>query len=484
MATASDLRWHGVAALLVVTCTSVLVWFGNGLNPWWPLLWGAPLPVLLFAARSSWGGTALVAAASWFIGSLDMWHYFQVLHAPPFVWAIIYSLATGVFTGAVLLFRALLRQGAWVSAWLAFPAAYVSGEYMASLLTSGGTAGSLAYTQLDFLPFLQLASITGPAGLSFLLLLFSATIAISLHLSRKEPAVARRILGGGLGIIVLALIFGALRLAGPTSHQRIKVGLIASDEPANVDVADVGAATGQLLRDYAREAEKLAARGAKIIVLPEKLGVTVDPDTAGDDTLLQALVDRTGVTIVVGLIHVSPTAKHNQARVYAPRTPVLSYDKQHMLPPFESKFEPGTALTLLSVASGTQGVTICKDMDFTSLPRCYGQAGAGMLLVPAWDFNLDRWGHGHIAVMRGVEDGFSVVRAAKQGYLTVSDDRGRILGEIRSDAAPFTTLLTKVPTGHHATVYLWLGDWFAWLAMAIFLSTCARVFWGRSAAAQ
>jgi len=89
------------------------------------------------------------------------------------------------------------------------------------------------------------------------------------------------------------------------------------------------------------------------------------------------------------------------------------------------------------------------------------------MLVPAWDFVVDRWAHGHMAVMRGVESGFSIARAAKQGYLTVSDDRGRILGETRSDAAPFSTLLADVPTRHHGTVYLVLGDWFAWLCVAM-----------------
>jgi apolipoprotein N-acyltransferase len=31
-----------------------------------------------------------------------------------------------------------------------------------------------------------------------------------------------------------------------------------------------------------------------------------------------------------------------------------------------------------------------------------------MVLAPAWDFVLDRCWHGHIAVMRGVEGGFSI----------------------------------------------------------------------------
>lgn len=106
-------------------------------------------------------------------------------------------------------------------------------------------------------------------------------------------------------------------------------------------------------------------------------------------------------------------------------------------------------------------------MDFTRLSREYGQAGAGLMLVPAWDFDLDRTWHGHMALMRGVESGFSIARAAKQGYLTVSDNRGRILAETTSDSAPFATLLADVPTTHDSTLYMLLGDWFAWLALAL-----------------
>ena len=63
----------------------------------------------------------------------------------------------------------------------------------------------------------------------------------------------------------------------------------------------------------------------------------------------------------------------------------------------------------------------------------------------AQDFNLDRAWHGHIAIMRAVEDGFGLVRAAKNGYLTVVDNRGRVLAERRSDSASFATLLADVP---------------------------------------
>jgi apolipoprotein N-acyltransferase len=475
MASATDHRRNSVA-LLVVVSTAVLVWFGTGLNPWWPLLWFAPLPVLLFASRSSWWGAALTAFLAWLVGSLNMWHYFRALHAPPSTWVRIFSIAALLFTAAVLLFRALLRRGAWWSALLAFPGTWVSFEYLLNLVSPHGTAGSLSYSQLNFLPFLQLASVTGPWGMSFLLLLFSAALAIGVDLRHAAPKQALRIVGAGLGVIALVLIFGVVRLTLPVPSQRVRVGLIASDEPANVDVADEGTQTKRLFRDYAAAAEVLAARGAQVIVLPEKLGVAVDPETKGIDVIFQSLADKTKSKIVVGVIEVSPPVKYNRARIYGPGAPLLTYDKHHMLPPFESNLRPGTTLVLMPEPSGTWGVAICKDMDFTPLSRQYGEAGTGLMLVPAWDFVLDRWWHGHMAVMRGVESGFSITRAAKQGYLTVSDNRGRILAETRSDAAPFVTLIADVPAVHDTTVFVLLGDWFAWLALAILVFTLVQFY--------
>jgi apolipoprotein N-acyltransferase len=115
-------------------------------------------------------------------------------------------------------------------------------------------------------------------------------------------------------------------------------------------------------------------------------------------------------------------------------------------------------------------------MDFTQPARKYGEAGIGLMLVPAWDFGMDRWWHGHIAVMRGVESGFSVARSAKGGYLTVSDSRGRILAQTRSDSAPFATLTADVPVAHSGTLYLVLGDWFAWVALAVLCFAIVQLY--------
>lgn len=485
MAYAVDMKRLGLG-LLAVLATAALVFFGTGLDPYWPLMWFAPLPLLLFAADARWWSAALVGALGIMLGICNLWSYFHdTLGVPPVFLLQIYLSEGIVYALAVLLFRAFLRRRAYWTALLAMPSMVVSFEWFLDLSSPHGTAGSLAYSQLDFLPFLQLASLTGPWGMSFLLLMFSSALAIGIHLSETERKQALRIVGVTAGLLAAVLVFGAVRLMLPASGDSVKVGLVASDAGDNGDVADEGAPTAQLFQDYAKPVAELAAQGAEVVVLPEKLGVAVEPDTKAVDAELQSLAEQTHVRVVAGMVRVVPPTvsnakkiKYNEARVYTPGAPVVSYDKEHMLPPFESNLTPGTDLTLLTASGGkgNWGVAICKDMDFTDISRHYGEAGVGLLLVPAWDFVVDRIEHGHIAIMRGVESGFSVVRSAKRGYLTVSDDRGRVLAETTSYSAPFATLLATVPESHDGTLYLLLGDWFAWLAVALLAYLLLHLF--------
>jgi len=458
---------QAVNALLAIVAAAVMFYFGNGLDPWWHLMWFAPLPVLLFALRSKWWATAVTAAAAMMLGSLNMWNYLiHTLGAPRYAWAVIFLIMSVIFVAGVLLFRGLVLRGALWSGLLAIPALWVTSEYVRNVTSPHGSAGSLAYSQLKFLPLLQLASITGPWGMTFVLLLFPAAIAIGLHLRQTSPKRALQITVAGVAVVAAVLVFGAVRLTIPHT-QMVKVGLITSDEKGNDTVTGPGADTERLFRAYAGQAEKLASDGAQAIVMPEKLGVTLEGKSSGTDAVLQSVADQTGATIVAGVVHVDALAKYNEARIYVPGSAVQRYDKQHMLPPFESNLKPGTSLTMLPRSQQKWGVAICKDMDFASPTRRYGQAGAGLLLVPAWDFVVDGTWHGHIALMRGVEGGLSIARAAKDGFLTVSDDRGRIVGEVSSSSAPFPTLLVNVPGAHSWTVYQALGDWFPWVAISL-----------------
>ncbi len=467
------------SGLLAALVSGTLFWFAIGLNPQWPLMWIASLPVLVYAAWSSAGRAMAVAFAAMLLGSLSMWSYFRILELPPQVWLVTFGGASLLFACAVLLFRGLLVQGRYGWAMVAFPALYVTGEFAVARFSSGGTAGNLAYTQLKCLPLLQIASITGLWGVSFLVLLFASSLVVVLVLHQSgRSRQSRRALGAACAVFVLAFGYGWARLSQPEG-PKLRVGLISSDEPRYILAPTVGAASLRLAEVYAAEAKKLAQQGAVVIVLPEKL-FTVDPSMNGVvDRLFQEVAEKTGVRLVVGMVYLDGSRRLNQARVYAPSAAGLRFNKHHLVPGWEAKFSRGTGETEFMQGPLAAGVAICKDMDFSALSRSYGLHDVGLMVVPAWDFDVDRVWHGHIAMMRGVENGFSVVRAAKGGNLFASDSRGRILGERVSAKDGFSTLIVDVPAGHSATPYQRIGDAFAWVLAGGVLAALARVLWPR-----
>jgi apolipoprotein N-acyltransferase len=275
-------------------------------------------------------------------------------------------------------------------------------------------------------------------------------------------------------LIVLGIVcggtfgYGAWRMhSTPVAGSTVLVGLAETDTPANV-MPQTDADAMRLMRAYVEQAHSLAERGAKIIVLPEMTAVVRDTISARIDELFQATARSTGTRILLGVLHVTEHGKFNEARLFSGTSPAeLVYRKRHLVPGLESGTTPVLDSKIFATPAGKIGLEICRDMDYVDPADGYARAQVGLVLAPAWDQGVDRWWHGHMALMRGIENGFSIVRNAKNGFLTVSDDRGRVLAEAAtSPDRAFTTLLAPVPVRHDATLYPIWGDWFVWLSLA------------------
>jgi apolipoprotein N-acyltransferase len=452
-----------------IVCSSLALFFGTGLHPHWWVTWLMPIPVLLVAPRLSAPRAFFVAVVAWFLGSLNMWRYFQEVLGVPLLPVLVFLILPGCFFGlGVQLFRRWLRGGKPAVAAVGFAVFWVTYEYALASISIHSTFGNLGYTQMNFLPILQVASLTGIWGISFCMMLFAATVAA---LSSGYGTISEKArLALGVAIFLLAVIgFGEWRLQAPQKAEWVSVGLLASDLPQNIMPSKPENAQ-RLMSDYAAQVQTLLKQGAQVVVAPEKIVVVQDENIKAVDDLFAAAASASGSPVVIGVARQAPKEWLNEARVYTPATASpLIYEKHHMLPPFESKFTVGNSRTLLQQPSGLWGVTICKDMDFPGLSREYGRDGVGLLLVPAWDFDTDGWLHGRMAILRGVEDGFSIARAPRHGILSVSDSRGRVLAERSTAAAPFSTILTPVPVRHEVTFYSRAGNWFAWCCIALLL---------------
>ena len=241
--------------------------------------------------------------------------------------------------------------------------------------------------------------------------------------------------------------------------------LIARDVPMSVYLGSEEQALG-LLREYADEIRRVTPAGTQVVVLPEKIGRISETALAEVDSLYSSAASATRAAIVLGLVRKMPSGAFNSSRLYSADGKLeANYDKHHLLPGVEPE-KPGDKRVVLDEPSGRWGLQICKDMDFPKLSREYAAEGANLLLVPAWDFNLDRWLHARMAVLRAVENGFALARSARNGLLTLSDNRGRILAERETVPDRFASITGKVNVSREETFYARTGDWFAWLCVA------------------
>lgn len=464
-------------AVVAVVLSGAMYFLGSGLHPHWYLTWFAPLPLLLAVPRVRVWAAFLSAFAAYAIGGMNMWQYFRALETPLGITLLIVLGPAVFFALIVLAFRRFALRGQLFLAMASFPLLWVGFQYLQELRSIHSTFGNLAYTQMDFVPVLQIASLTGIWGIGFLLFLFPAAIAV-LFLpgtgvqKRRAAMVAGVILGAALG-------YGVYRqhetVYALVDVPRVTVGLIATDAAKTLFPRSAG--TLELVRQYAAQVPELTARGAQVVILPEKIGRISGADLEQADAIFEAVAREQRATISASFEH-SPNL--NETRLYSPDGTVeTTYEKHHMLPPFESHLLEGTKRVSVERPSGRWGLQICKDMDFPQLSRQYGNEGAGLMLVPAWDFVTDGWLHGRMAILRGVESGFSIARAPKQGILTITDDRGRMLAERDTGSAPFATVVASVPVWNERTLYDRAGDWFAWLDLVLSAFLLASLFFAR-----
>ena len=81
--------------------------------------------------------------------------------------------------------------------------------------------------------------------------------------------------------------------------------------------------------------------------------------------------------------------------------------------------------------------------------------------MPAWDFGPDGLAHAEPAIMRGVENGFALARAGRDGLLTMTDAYGRMLAMKPTSDSGMVTVAGDLPRGPGETLYKHIGNAFA-----------------------
>ena len=438
----------------------LLMRWSFGLHPLWWLAWVAPAPLLAAVMRSTrWKAFGWALLAGLLAASANLRYLSAVMPLPAAVLAMLLSAL--LWAALAGLTRRVLAATASPWAVLAYPLLWCAADTLLAHLHPDGNWPSPAYSQAGYAPALQVVSLLGTAGLVFVLSLLPATLALA---AVRGWRAARWPMALAIVLVLACFGYGHARLPAPAAAQGALVGIAVIDDFIGPRVP--AARVERIWARYEGHVAALAAQGARLVLLPEKIAVLKPEDAAALRRRMAVLARRAGVWLTLG-VAIDDGRTGNHQWLFAPDGSLAAdYVKHHLAPP-ERGYAAGDAFAVQAIAGVRYGLAICKDVHFAEMGRAYARLGAQALLVPAWDFGEDAEYAARLSAVRGVESGVAMVRAAREGLLTISDPYGRVLQEQASAALPGVTMLGRVPAAAPApTLYSRSGDLFGWLCTA------------------
>ena len=402
----------------------------------------------------------------------------------------------------------------------AAPFVWVSLEYIKSkMFFLAFPWGLLAHTQYRNLEIIQIASIAGAYGVSFLIVLVNAALTAFIYpyfqrLRSSNPFEVESTLNHGrmrfvLGFVALSftagsLVHGYLSVPKLNAGQVLKVavvqGNIEQKKKWNPRYADF------IIETYTELTQRASEDDPDLVIWPE----AATPQAIDLDKRLYSQVrdvaEESGAAILVGSSsHPKLEGRRSRNQEQGFRNSAFlvhpeegrgdqRYDKILLLPfgeylplrdkipwslinvPFTTNYVPGKELTIFEGPTYRFGVTICWENVFPELVRAFVRQGAQFIVNITNEAWFNETGAPYqflsMSVFRAVENRVFVVRCANTGISCFIDPSGRITGRVEDAKGKdifVQGILTKaVIPMDSSTLYTRYGDWLA--ALSLFLA--------------
>jgi apolipoprotein N-acyltransferase len=405
--------------------------------------------------------------------------YFGIMAANLLVLAILPYLAD----------RLLAPRLKGFAATLVFPLAVTALEFAGLSLNPMGTFGARAYTLSENLALIQLLSITGMWGITFLVSWFASVVNWAWERSFDRPRVWRG-LALYAGILALVWVYGSARLVfsrAPEGTVRV-AGLTemlqGEDESLDwrTDQDDVRPIFDDMHERYFEGTIREARAGARLVLWPEGAGVGYREDEAALIAHGEQVAAQEGIYLAMPLfsLSVDPDRRHeNKLIVIDPAGEVVLEHYKYGFNISEGSLPGDGILSTVQTPFGILSGVVCWDDTFPAAIRQAGRNGTDLLMVPADDHREVAPLRAQMAVYRAIENGVSVIRQGHEGTSIVADPYGRVVGTMDHFYGSERVLVTQVPIGSVSTVYAAVGDLFAWLAVSGFVGVVLWAVVGR-----
>ncbi len=446
----------------------------------------APWFYVLFSIRfihtqKAFRGYVILSLVSMVHGAMLVWQ--GVLPASLLPPEVLYAaIVVGSFVDKLpyLADRLLFRRVHGFAASLVFPAAFTAWEFVRLTNNPLGSFGSLGYSQYGDLPLMQLVSVTGIWGLTFLICWFASTVNWAWEQSFSWPSIQRGVLVYA-AVVGLVLAYGGSRLVfAPRDSGTVRIAsFTAVDNRRELSWSLIGKdreafrrMTSEFHERYLEETRRQAEAGAKLVLWPELAGVVTGEDEAVLLDRMRNLARDEDIYLVVPLFTLHSDkgrASENKLIAVDPAGEIVLEHYKYGGNIVEGSVAGDGVLQTFETPFATVSGVICWDMDFPATVNQAGRNGTDILLAPALDWLAVSTTHAHMSVFRAIENGVALVRHADNGLSIATDPYGRVLASLDHFGADRRLMVVEVPTSGVTTIYSILGDWFGWIAGLGFL---------------
>ncbi len=374
--------------------------------------------------------------------------------------------------------------------------------------------GMLAHTQYEVLPLIQMASIAGVYGVSFLILMVNTSISgiILVFLNKADLGPLRLNHKpqpkGTLIFVVVSTIFltasifyGNREIASKTNGKPVKLSIVQGNirqiDKWNPNYA---AKIMKIYNDLTMEASK---ERPELIIWPETAtpkSITIDKSTRAQ---VNKIAKGAGTNLLIGSSeHQKFRAKNDKGLKFYNSAFLIDssnmnrhqrYEKIRLFPfgeylpftntipwsfinvPEVNNFVPGKKFTVFECPDFRFGVTICWEVLFPDTVRSFVKNGAQFIINisnEAWfGENVGPYHMVMASVFRAVENQVYVVRCANTGVSCFIDPNGRIVERVKDafgkDIFVKGILTETVIPQDTSTIYMRYGDLLIWICFGV-----------------
>ena len=478
----------------------------DGLRKYAGLLWLLAGCVSLLFMGGKWN----IVIVTW-IGSIFFVRFYRarrgfwgILLSVPFVFAAAHVFFIGLAVQVTLAFQILIavsytlyilvpcavdrllyrRIGNTLLSTLVYPAALIVMQLLLSLIEPLGTVLTWTGSLFSLKPLIQIVSITGVWGPSFLVG-WLASIVNSLWEEKFDLAKAGLPLGVFTAVFAAVMLWGGARMVffapGPGTVKTGSVVVSLPEENLFWSYLDMPAAMQAERKDEYRgmaqavqeelfaASETLAPSGMKILSWGSGNAVVFAEDEEGLILRLREFAKEHDLYFFPCLLVLGDYSGPDRTKVLAIRPDGgIEYTHYKGRNPNAGYYQ-GMSVEVMDTPYGRIASPICYEMESHRLIRQAGEQDVDILIVPGDEPSRDNAVlHTELSMFRGIENGCSVLRTTLEGLTMGMDYQGRVLSWMNYYVTTRDrTILTELPIKGARTVYAAIGDWFAYLCAAL-----------------